>query len=255
MPQQLRGAAVGDLDPTGRFSDRVDDYDRYRPGYPPGVIAALETRPPALAADVGAGTGIFSAALVDAGYQVIAVEPNPAMRARAGARGLAAVDGRAEATGLDDGAVDLITCAQSFHWFDVAAARVEFARIGRGEVEVLLVWNDRDVESGPLMRGYEDLLDRWGTDYRATTARYDRLRAATHELFGGRCEALEIEHVQRLDAAGLIGRFFSSSFAPRAGTPERESARRELEELFARCEEGGEVELAYVARAYRGRLR
>ncbi|MBC7773083.1 MAG: SAM-dependent methyltransferase, partial [Pyrinomonadaceae bacterium] len=72
------------LNPTGRFSDRAEDYKKYRPSYPPDAIDAIldGLGPPAslLAADIGAGTGISSTLLAERGVRVFAVEPNPAMR-------------------------------------------------------------------------------------------------------------------------------------------------------------------------------
>jgi hypothetical protein len=90
--------------------------------------------------------------------------------------------------------------------------------------------------------------------YRETSAGYDRARATAASFIGPGVRTLELEHHQRVDAAGLIGRFFSSSFTPRAGTPEHHRASAELLELFSRCERGGEVELLYLTCAYLGRL-
>ena len=126
--------------PTERFTDRVDAYVRYRPDYPSAALLLLE-REAGLArggrvADIGAGTGILSAMLLELGAEVFAVEPNDAMRAAAerrlcGTSGFHAVAGTAEATGLPDQSVDLVTAAQAFHWFDSLRARREFRRIAR----------------------------------------------------------------------------------------------------------------------------
>src|SRR5215211_4749692 len=114
-------------DPTGRFSTRVADYVRYRPGYPPAVLRLLEEEcglsPGSVVADVGSGTGLLSELFLRAGARVYGVEPNREMR-EAGARLLAtyadfvSVDGRAEATTLGDRSVDFVTAGQAFHWFD-----------------------------------------------------------------------------------------------------------------------------------------
>lgn len=126
------------LHATERFSKRVADYVRYRPGYPSALLgwqqSALGLTRDWCVADVGAGTGISSKIFLDAGNRVVAVEPNAAMRSAAIAAFGAnprfhAVDGRADATGLPDGSADLVVCAQAFHWFEPNVARHEFRRI------------------------------------------------------------------------------------------------------------------------------
>src|SRR3954470_13160055 len=127
-------------DPTRRFSNRVEDYIKYRPGYPRAVVGLLEdecglTRE-SVVADVGSGTGILSELFLSAGVRVYGVEPNREMR-EAGERLLAAyesfvsVDGRAEETTLADASADFVTAGQAFHWFEPASARREFRRILR----------------------------------------------------------------------------------------------------------------------------
>src|SRR5687768_16889833 len=137
---------MSSVNPTARFSNRVEDYARYRPGYPAAIIEFFTTRlgiTKADVADVGSGTGIFTALLLDAGHRVFAIEPNDAMRAEAertlgGREGFVSVDGSAEQTTIDDASVDLITAAQAFHWFDVPATRAEFRRILRADGIVAL---------------------------------------------------------------------------------------------------------------------
>src|SRR5258708_27182302 len=135
------------LDPKERFSDRVDDYVRYRPDYPRPFLELLQRecglgRGRAVA-DVGSGTGMLTRLLVESGAQVIGVEPNAAMRAAAeralgGEPRFRSVDGSAEATELPDASVDLITAGAGFHWVDTGRARLGVLRApkpqGRGAV-------------------------------------------------------------------------------------------------------------------------
>jgi len=161
-------------DPIRRFTGRVEHYARYRPSYPAGLLELLRDSvgltPADLVADVGSGTGKLSELFLRNGNRVVGVEPNREMR-EAGERLLcderrfAGVDGRAEATGLLDGSVDLVVVGQAFHWFDVGRARREFLRILARSARVALIWNDRRHAASPLMRGYEALVARHGTDY------------------------------------------------------------------------------------------
>jgi SAM-dependent methyltransferase len=147
---------------TERFSDRVADYVRYRPDYPHTLLSWLQDELGVAndwhVADVGAGTGISSRMFLDAGYRVTAVEPNAAMRAAmtawlGGVDGFRAVDGSADATGLPDGGVDLVTVAQAFHWFDFDAALAEIRRVLRPGGALAILFNQRD-ERTPWV-------DRW----------------------------------------------------------------------------------------------
>ena len=127
-------------DPTQRFSNRVDDYVRHRPHYPPGVLDLLREgiglTPRTVIADVGSGTGISTELFLENDNTVFAVEPNPEMRAAAkrllgGRANFHSVDGTAEATTLPGGSVDCVVAAQAFHWFDPEKTRAEFQRILR----------------------------------------------------------------------------------------------------------------------------
>src|SRR5258706_9853328 len=160
----LRMTTPDPFEPTTRFSDRVQDYVRWRPGYPPAVLEALRSdlglRPAHVVADIGSGTGLLSRLLVENGNVVYGVEPNRAMAAVAEAdlgpsRRFHSVDGRAEATGLGAGSVDLVTAGQAFHWFKVPESRAEFLRILRPGGGVALVWNLPRVDSTPFLREYE----------------------------------------------------------------------------------------------------
>src|SRR5690606_18543158 len=140
--------------PTERFSSRVGDYVRHRPGYPPALAAWLHQAQGIGAglavADVGAGTGISTRMWREAGHEVVAVEPNAAMR-EAGAAAFAGdprvrwVAGSAEATTLADASVDVVSAAQAFHWFDPATTRAEGTRILRPGGLAVLLWNLRAV--------------------------------------------------------------------------------------------------------------
>jgi len=177
-------------DPTRRFSSRVENYIRYRPGYPIAVIDLLRNkcglRSASVVADVASGTGIFSRMLLEGGNPVFGVEPNAEMR-KAGETFLRAypnftsVEGTAEATTLADRSVDLVTAAQAAHWFDRPKTRHEFVRILKPSGWTVLLWNERRIDSTPFLREFEQLLLRYGTDYQSV--RHERTTQAIETFF------------------------------------------------------------------------
>ena len=250
-------------DSTTRFSDRVEHYVKFRPGYPPELLSflrdAIGLRAGQVVADIGAGTGISSEMLLKHGNDVHAVEPNAEMRAAAERLLAGFLDyhshaGTASATGLGDGSVDVVTAFQAFHWFDPTAAKREFARILKPGGWVVLVWNDRRTESTPLLRDYERLLLEYGTDYKRV--RNANISADAFTSFfaphGYRTRALSNE--QAFDFEGLRGRLLSSSYAPGPGQGRHESMLSELRQIFDRHQEGGRVRFIYDTRVYYGRV-
>jgi SAM-dependent methyltransferase len=246
-------------DSTRRFSSRVDNYKRYRPGYPVEVFGVLRAagalRPDSVVADIGSGTGIFSALLLENGHQVFAVEPNEPMRAAAEERFTAeenftSVPGTAEATTLPAASIDLITSAQAFHWFDREPTRAEFARILRPGGWVALIWNERQLDSTPLLRAYESLLREFGRDYLAV--RHQELGLEKVRRFFGHddVQLTVLKNAQSFDYAGLEGRLLSSSYAPESGQPSHAPMLARLRAIFDEHADGGTVELRYDTQVY-----
>jgi len=250
-------------DPADRFSDRADDYERFRPGYPPALIEWLRAHdalpPRAIVADIGAGTGVSSEPFLDAGCTVFAVEPSAPMRASAERRlgcraGFSAIDGRAEATTLAGASIDLAVAATAFHWFDQAAARVEFARILKPTGHVALFWNVRNLDS-EFMRGYEAALRAHSADYAAKDTRQRADERAITAFFGTpHFEKAVFANAQTLDFEGLLGRAQSSSHVPRPGDPRHAPLAAALRTLFDRTAGNGRVAMLYDTRLYLGRL-
>lgn len=250
-------------DPTLRFSDRVADYVRHRPSYPPGVVEALAAAGglgwQSQVADVGSGTGIFTRLLLPRGARVFAVEPNAAMRAAAEAQlgripGFVSVHGTAEETTLPDASVDLVTVAQAFHWFDPVRCRREFVRILRPGGRVALVWNERLPDATPFLQDYESLLRRHAPDY--AQVNHTNIGAAQLAAFfgpGGYATGA-FDYSQHFDFEGLRGRLLSSSYAPKAGQPGHEAMLEELAVIFSRHRQDGRIPFLYTTKLYYGRL-
>lgn len=248
--------------PTLRFSDRVENYVRYRPGYPPEVIDLLRSEcgllPQHAIADIASGTGLFTRLLLENGNRVFAVEPNAEMR-EAGKRmlesysNLTSVTGTAEGTGLPDAAVDFITAAQAAHWFDRPRARAEFARILKPGGWCVLIWNERRIDATAFLRDYEQVLLAYGTDY--TEVRHERTTAVIHEFFApATFQERVFDYRQQFDYDGLAGRLLSSSYAPLEDHANHEPMMRELERIFHMHERDGVVEFEYNTRLFYGRL-
>jgi SAM-dependent methyltransferase len=248
-------------DPTTRFSDRVEDYVRFRPGYPPAVAALLRERfglgRDAVVVDVGSGTGKLTELLLVAGWTVLAVEPNREMRAAAEALlgnrpGFVSVEGRAEATTLASGSVDLVTAAQAFHWFDKAAARVEFRRILRPGCCVALLWNERTLGSA-FGEEYERLLEGHSVDYDEVSRRRTSGEDAAEAFLAGYEEA-SFDNPQETDLQGLIGRYLSASYALKRDDPRFPRAVEALGALYERHARGGRLLMPTTTRVYWGKV-
>ncbi len=251
------------LAPTQRFSNRVENYVKYRPGYPLAILDLLAAKcgltAAATVADVGSGTGILTRMLLGAASRVYGVEPNHEMRA-AGERLLAghpnftSVAGAAEATTLPAGSIQIITAGQAFHWFDRLPARREFQRILQPGGWVVLLWNDRNTTDRPFFRAYEELLLTYGTDY-AQVNHKNVDEKLLGEFFGpaGYGEA-SYPNDQTFDLMGLTGRLLSSSYAPETGDPRHAPMLAALQTLFAAYQTNGTVTFDYDTTVYYGQL-
>lgn len=248
--------------PTARFSDRVGNYVRYRPGYPPEVLDLLRTecglQQSHVVADIASGTGIFTRLLLENGNSVFAVEPNKEMR-EAGVHELesyhrlASVAGTAEQTTLPSASVDFVTAAQAAHWFDLPRTRAEFARILKPGGWCVLIWNERDTGSTPFLRDYEELLLTYGTDY--NEIRHERTTEMIHDFFAPRpCQQRIFPTQQQFDYQGLAGRLCSSSYAPLQDHSSYAPMMKELERIYRIHAKDDTVAFEYKTRVYYGKL-
>ena len=250
-------------DPKGRFSDRVESYDRYRPTYPNAAVDLLVERcglgPTSVVADIGSGTGILSAILLERAAQVHSVEPNDPMRERGEERlenfaHSPSHSTTAEQTGLPDASVDLITAAQAFHWFDQARCYQEWRRILRSQGRVALLWNDRRTTKTPFLTAYEEHLKEHSIDYGRVHHR--RITPAALERFfsPGAVEAACFRNEQLFNFEGLRGRHLSCSYVPNAEHPGFSAMLADLHRLFDTYQTEGTVRFEYDTLVYFGPL-
>ena len=206
-------------------------------------------------ADVGSGTGILCELLLKNGNRVFGVEPNGDMRRAAEAnlakyKNFRSISGSAESTTLEDGSVDFITAAQSFHWFDAEETRAEFRRILRDGGWVVLIWNTRKTSS-PFLQAYDDLVS-WLSDDRRV--RHEDVSAQALRSFLGDYRAVKLDNSQKSDYEGLVGRLLSASYAPLRGEPLFEEMITKVSELFNQHQVDGVVTFEYVTEVYAGQL-
>ncbi len=249
-------------DSIGRFSSRVDNYVRYRPGYPEEVSRLLRTEcglaAHSVVADIASGTGIFTRMLLEQQCRVFGVEPNSEMR-KAGEQFLAhyscftSVDGTAEATTLPDRHVDIVTAAQAAHWFDLEKAHAEFLRILKPGGWVVFLWNARRAHATPFLRDYDNLLLTWGTDYQ--DVQHERTSSEIPLFFAPSCcRTKTFSMRQEFDYAALEGRLLSSSYTPPEEHPHHKPMLHELRRIFDAHQTDGRVALEYDTRVYYGKL-
>jgi ubiquinone/menaquinone biosynthesis C-methylase UbiE len=250
-------------DSKQRFSNRVADYVRYRPGYPSAVREILRTecglKSGYVIADIGSGTGFLSELFLKNGNRVFGVEPNEAMR-QAGEEylasydGFASIEGSAESTTLDDASVNFVTAGQAFHWFDQNAAGTEFVRILKPAGWVVVIWNERLTDTTSFLRDYESLLRKFGTDYASVKESYPS-EQHMRDFFGPNAYASRtLPNFQEFDFEGVAGRLRSSSFIPAADHPNFAPMMEELQRIFTAYNQEDRVRLEYSTHIYFGHL-
>jgi SAM-dependent methyltransferase len=245
-------------DTIERFSNRVENYVKYRPHYPREVIGFLEAKcrltHETLIADIGCGTGISSRLFLENCNRVIGVEPNAAMRAAA-VEFLAEfpdftiVDGTSENTTLPDASVDIVVAAQAFHWFNAEKTRPEMYRILKPGGSIVLIWNERQLDTTPFHVDYEAFLVKYANDYGAV--RHENI---THEEIRGFFQkdfiSTTFANFQIFDFEGLKGRMLSASYMPHESDPKFEQMVEELRTLFAKHAENGRIKVLYDTNVY-----
>jgi ubiquinone/menaquinone biosynthesis C-methylase UbiE len=248
---------------TQRFSDRVNNYVKFRPDYPEEIIPFLEDtigfKKDWVIADVGSGTGISARMFLENGNIVYGIEPNAEMR-DAAEKFLSdypefkSVNAPAENTALSPHFFDLAVAAQAFHWFNIDKCLEEFKRILKKDGFVLLIWNDRKTESTEFLKEYESLLNNFGTDYKIVNHKNIDKNILDRFFGKGNYQEKVFNNQQLFDLEGVKGRLMSSSYAPSDTDPRHKPMMIELENIFSKYNKKGKVKFEYDTRLFYGRL-
>lgn len=241
-----------------RFSNRVENYAKYRPDYPAEVLelfrAKMDLTESSVLADVGSGTGLSARLFLAKGCRVFGVEPNESMRKAAEKflkdfPNFKSVDGTAENTTLPENSIDIVMAAQAFHWFDHEKTRAEFKRILKDKGFVALIWNERQLDSTPFLRDYEQFLLKFANDYEKV--RHENVHGGVLRAFFQKDFFTEtFLNIQAHDFEGLKGRVLSSSYMPSAQDPVYETMVEELAALFAKYSESGKIQILYDTKVH-----
>ena len=219
------------LNSTTRFSDKVENYIKYRPHYPESVIPYLKEKGvlknDSVIADIGSGTGISTEIFLNNGNIVYGIEPNKEMRGAAeklfeGNPNFKSINATAEETTLNNNSIDLIAAGQAFHWFDVDKCKIEFKRILKSDGNIVLLWNKRKRDGSPFQEEYEQLLLEYGTDYK-DVGHQNIGREGLENLFKNKYELKEFANEQVFDFEGFKGRLLHHPISRMKKSPRYES--------------------------------
>lgn len=242
---------------TKRFSDRVEDYIKYRPQYPNQIIDILKDKigleKEHTIADIGSGTGISSEPFLKNGNKVFAVEPNTEMKEAAELiysenSNFISIEGSAEITNLKTGSIDIIFCGQAFHWFNKTDTKIEFNRILNQSEHIILAWNVRD-EKDILQKEYEQILRQNIPEYKEVTHKNISDKEINEFLEPKQFHFSSIENFQEFDLEGLKGRLKSSSYCPKEGLT-YDRLMNEIETLFYKFVHNGFIRFQYETKMY-----
>lgn len=164
------------------------------------------------------------------------------------------INGSAEATTLGDSSVEFVTVGQAFHWFDVAAAQREFRRILKSSGWAVVVWQDRRMDETAFARDYENVLVRFGIEYKSVKDTYPETKQMRDFFDAGSFQTHDLPNHQDFDWQGLRGRLRSSSYAPTETHANYEPMMAELRRIFDTYQQNGTVRMEYFARVYFGKL-
>lgn len=248
------------ISPTSRFSNRAENYAKYRPGYPNELFnfieKTIELQSTASIVDIGSGTGLFAEPLLHRGYSVVCIEPNEDMQ-KAGEARLSkyplfqSFRTTAEDTGLTAQSADLITIAQTFHWLDPVAAQIECKRILKPGGQVILAWN-RQSNKTDFEKKYSALRAKYRIMEKGPVQVEPEVIT---EFFAPQQATLKLfPNEQLLDFEALKGQLLSKSYVPLPGHDLYDDMITDLIKLFVGYNDNGLVRINYETLLYWGQL-
>lgn len=230
------------------FDPLADAYDAARPSYPDQLFDALEelTGPLAgrLVADVGAGTGISSRALLGRGARVVSCDLGPKMLARLRRRTPQAWAVLADGHRLPfrDAAADLVCYAQAWHWMDVGRASAEAVRVLRPGGALACWWNDVDADQAGWWQAEQARLEAWNPDYRRAYRDADHAAALAATGRFATVQVWETSWARELDLATYETWLRSKSYVAALGDRLEEFLAAQLTDLAAAFPDGRVIE-------------
>lgn len=236
------------------------DYTIGRPAYAKELIDYLYSHEglsaKSVIADIGSGTGKFAGQLLARGSKVYCVEPNGDMRNTAsnelGAMPNAViVNGSAGDTTLSAGAVDFITTAQAFHWFDVAQFQTECKRVLKPGGRVALIWNMRDMTAAANKEAYE-IYKEFCPRFKGFGGGIKRDDERIEQFFNGAYERVEFDNPLFYDEERWIKRSLSGSYSIKEGDVRYEEYLEALKRLFEKYSDNGIMQMSNYTVAYIG---
>ncbi len=255
-------------DTLKRFSNRVDNYIKYRPGYPPEMLAFIikekMLKADSVIADIGSGTGISAKQFLANGNTVYGVEPNKEMREAAekllqANPNFISVEGTAEATGLKNKSVDILIAAQAFHWFDKELFKKEVLRVLKPGGFLFVIWNDRLIDQTEFLMEYESLLHTFSVDYEVANHRNISAKDIRNYFFSfmdaRSYKETKFKNFQDFDFEGLMGRLLSSSYAPTEEHADFKEMIKELNRIYGMYNKESLVRFEYDTLFYSGQIK
>jgi ubiquinone/menaquinone biosynthesis C-methylase UbiE len=246
------------MDGTLIFSSKAAMYAKYRWHYAPEAIetilrvTGISNR--STLADIGAGTGILTAAFLGRVGPIYAIEPNPEMRQLAvevlgSLPACQVVDGRAEATGLADHTVDLITVAQAIHWFQPERARKEFFRIlkSAGWLAILHNYGTQEELGKALQRVFPPEFD---TEHQML----GRNKPRSYYFGSNHFEKYQFENDQVLGWEAFFGGIATASFAPDPGSSAYEKFQQNVRRVFNEFSTEGAIFMPVTTELFLGQI-
>ncbi len=238
-----------------KFTGKADVYDRYRPSYPKELIDWLyEKTHAASVADIGAGTGKFTACLAEKPWDITAVEPNGDMleKLRKNLPHIRIVNAPAENTGLAAGSIDLVTAATAFHWFDKEKFKTECLRIFTAKGRLAVVWNTRT--ESDMQKERNEIFQRTVGQYDSVKGNINHDGKFAPEKYFSEYEQVSFLQSMKMNMEQYVGCEMSRSYAPEKGTDVYKVQTDEMQRLFEKYQHGGSVDVEYETECFLGKF-